>query len=100
MNGLYISLGIWGALSVLIAAAYAGINMYMKSKREEQRFVTRQEIYEMGYDCGFLNKGFDASAFDFIENEEMCKDMLLVMRGGFVEGLQDYHYLLKDNPLN
>lgn len=100
MNWIIIGLSVWGALSVLASAAYVGINMYAKSKRMDQRFVTRQEIYEMGYDCGFLNKGFDASAFDFIEDEEMRKDMLLVMRGGFVEGLQDYHYLLKDNPLN
>lgn len=100
MNGYIIALAVWGALSVLASAVYVGINMYAKSKREDQRFVTRKEVYEMGYDCGFLNKGYDNTVFDFIENDEMRADMLLVYRGGFVEGLKDYHFLLKDNPLN
>ncbi len=93
---IILAITIFGVLSVLITAGFIAIRSYMKHKAKEQRFVTRREVYDMGYDNGFLNKGYDATQFNFINDDEIRSDMLLIYRGGFVEGLNDYHYLLKN----
>lgn len=100
MNWIIWTIAIWGSLLVILMAALGALHAYSKSKKKDQAFVTRNEIFQMGYDAGFLNKGYDQSIFADIEDDEARSSMTLVYRGGFTEGLQDYHYLRRDSPLN
>lgn len=95
MTTYAIAITAWSILSVITGLAWLGSRNIGKQKEQDQFFVTRLKIYEMGYDCGFMNTGYEEGAFDFVKDKADREHMLLVYSAAFEEGLKDYNYLLE-----